>query len=139
MLVLSGMNGSLLKTSNHKSNFEKIFKLFRDVEIFDDQDDSVALEKIEQVIQTNFTGLVHCTRKAFRLIEKTNDYGLIVNIGSIAGHFIPPINFKFNVYPGTKHAVRATTEVIRRELVKRNNKKIRVAVSFSKYNSFKNK
>lgn len=62
-----------------------------------------------------------------------------MNIGSIAGHFIPPINFKFNVYPGTKHAVRATTEVIRRELVKRNNKKIRVAVSFTKYLLFKNK
>lgn len=62
-------------------------------------------------------------------MDKSNDYGMIVNIGSIAGHFIPPINFKFNVYPGTKHAVRATTEVIRRELLKRKNNKIRVAVS----------
>lgn len=82
---------------------------------------------MEQVIQTNFTGLVHCTQKAFRLMEKSGDFGIIINIGSVAGHAIPSLDFKFNVYPGTKHAVRATTEVIRLELNKKNNKKIRVA------------
>lgn len=84
---------------------------------------------MEQVIQTNLTGLIYCTRKAFHLMDKSNDYGIIINIGSIAGHTVPVLNFKFNIYPGTKHAVRATTEVIRQELVKRDNKKIRVAVS----------
>lgn len=72
------------------------------------------MEKIEQVIQTNFTGLVHCTRKAFRLIEKSDDYGIIINIGSTLGHTVPAVDFKFNVYAGTKHAVRATTEVRKR-------------------------
>jgi len=101
--------------------------VLRDVEILDDEDDAKALEKIEEVIQTNFTGLVHCTRKAFHLMEKSGDYGIIINIGSIAGHVIPGMEFKFNVYPGTKHAVRATTEVLRMELLKKKNKKIRVA------------
>lgn len=87
------------------------------------------MQRVEEVVQTNFTGLVHCTRKAFHLMEKSNDYGIIINIGSVAGHGIPSLDFKFNVYPGTKHAVRATTEVIRLELAKNNNTKIRVAVS----------
>jgi NADP+-dependent farnesol dehydrogenase len=60
-------------------------------------------------------------------MEKSEDYGIIINIGSIAGHGVPFMDFKFNVYPGTKHAVRATTEVLRQELVKKNNKKIRVS------------
>jgi short-subunit dehydrogenase len=42
------------------------------------------------------------TRKAFHLMEKSNDYGIIVNIGSVAGHKVPVIDMKFNVYSGTK-------------------------------------
>jgi short-subunit dehydrogenase len=75
---------------------------FRDVEITDNEDDITAMDKIEEVIQTNFTGLVHMTRKAFHLMEKSNDYGIIVNIGSVAGHGVPVMDMKFNVYPGTK-------------------------------------
>lgn len=68
-------------------------------------------------------------------MDKSGDYGIIINIGSITGHSVPNIpGFKLNVYPGTKYAVRATTEVIRLELLKRNNKKIRVAVSIFSLN-----
>lgn len=96
---------------------------------------------MEQVIQTNFTGLVHCTRKGFHLIQKSDDYGIIINIGSIVGHYVPNGEYKFNVYPGTKHALRATTEVMRLELVRKNNTKIRVAVRGQKLfiNRMKNK
>lgn len=69
------------------------------------------MEKIEKTIQTNFTGLIHCVRKSFRLIEKSDDYGMIINMGSIGGHTVPVIDMNFNVYVGTKHAIRATTEV----------------------------
>jgi short-subunit dehydrogenase len=75
---------------------------FRDVEITDNEDDATAMDKIEQIIKTNFTGLIHMTRKAFHLMEKSNDYGIIVNIGSVAGHGVPVMDFKFNAYPGTK-------------------------------------
>lgn len=85
--------------------------IVRDVEILDSSDDTEAMEKLEQVIQTNYTGLVHCSRKAFHLMEKTDDYGIIISIGSIASHIVPVMDFKLNVYPGTKHAIRATTEV----------------------------
>jgi len=101
--------------------------VIRDVMVFDNDDDMEAIDKIEEVIQTNLTGLVHCSRKAFRLMEKSDDYGIIINIGSITGFYIPNAGVNYNVYPGTKHAVRATTEVMRQELVKKNNKKIRVA------------
>lgn len=36
---------------------------------------------------------------------------------------------KANVYHGTKHAVTATTEILRQELIAMENDKIRVAVS----------
>lgn len=60
------------------------------------------MDKIEEVIQTNLTGLIYVTRKAFHLMDKSGDYGIIINIGSVAGHGVPIMDFKFNVYPGTK-------------------------------------
>jgi NADP-dependent 3-hydroxy acid dehydrogenase YdfG len=79
-----------------------IFSANRDVDILDDEDDSTAMDKIEEVIQTNWTGLVHVTRKAYHLMEKMDDFGIIINIGSISSHSIPSWYFKFNVYAGTK-------------------------------------
>lgn len=74
-----------------------LIHLFRNIDILDNEDDKETLEKIDEVIQTNFTGLVHVTRKGYRLIEKSDDYGIIINIGSVAGHSIPNVPFKFNV------------------------------------------
>lgn len=87
-------------------------------------------KKLDETISTNFTGLIHCTRAGFQLIKKSNDYGFIININSIAGQSVPFINgMKFNVYPATKHAVRAASEVLRQELISMNNNKIRISVS----------
>lgn len=98
----------------------------RAVEILDDDDET--FEEIEEVVQTNLMGLINCSRKAYQSMKKADDYGIIIQISSIVGHsipFIPIINF--NVYPGSKHAVRASTEVMRQELIKKKNTKIRVA------------
>ncbi|XP_070501558.1 farnesol dehydrogenase-like [Chironomus tepperi] len=141
--------------------FEKIEKKFgavhilvnnagigRKAEILDNDEQS--LININQVIDTNFRGLLMCTRKAYHLISKTNDYGLIININSVAGHLIPFVPFSMNdealnhpqartptqifpyfismnVYCSTKHAVTALTESIRQELFRAGNKKIRIA------------
>lgn len=89
-------------------------------------------EDFDEVIKTNFNGLVHVTRYAFALMKKSDDYGIIVNINSIAGHITPfPKDGKSaaNVYHGTKHAVTATTEILRQELVCMNNKKVKISVS----------
>lgn len=93
---------------------------FRKLEILDNKDDLEAIGEIEETIQTNLTGLIHCTRKGFRLIEKSGDYGMIINTGSSTGHVVPNVP-DLNVYPGTKYAVRATTEVKRISFLKVSN------------------
>lgn len=101
----------------------------RNIRIFSDEDVS---EEIEDVIKTNFSGLVHVTREAYRLMKKSNDYGYICNINSNLGHRIPyPFvkGFSHNVYQGSKFAVTATSEVMRHELISEGNDKIRVTVS----------
>lgn len=76
--------------------------IIRNIKILTEDDVS---DKINEVINTNFTGLVHVTREAYRLLKKSNDYGMIININSNAGHKIPfPMNpaYSHNVYHGTK-------------------------------------
>lgn len=85
-----------------------------------------ATEAIDRTINTNFTGLIHCTREAARLMKKSNDFGLVVNIGSIVGHVVPFPN-PFSMYPATKYAVRAFSEILRQELIVGDNDKIRVS------------
>lgn len=89
-------------------------------------------EKLTSIINTNFTGLVNITRNAFRLMSKSDDYGMIVNINSVAGHSVPfhKEGQTSNVYNGTKYAVTATTEILRQELVHLKKDKIRISVSF---------
>lgn len=99
----------------------------KNANILDDGEE--AFRKMNEVIDTNIRGLTQCTREAFRLMKKSDDFGLIVNINSIAGHSVPFMDFSANVYAPTKFAVTAITEVIRQELVVAGNKKVRVAVS----------
>lgn len=91
---------------------------------------------MNKVIETNFRGVLHCTRKAFKLMTKSNDYGLIININSIAGHLVPFVSFSMNVYSPTKFAVTSLTETIRQELFRANNRKIRVTVKFKEIFNF---
>lgn len=93
--------------------------------ILDEGDD--ATEKLHAVINTNFTGLVHCTREAFRLIKKSDDYGMIININSVLGHTIPFSEARMNLYSPTKFAITAVSEVLRQELIAQKSDKIRVS------------
>jgi NADP+-dependent farnesol dehydrogenase len=95
--------------------------------IFGDDDDKTD-EIITSTINTNFVGLVRVARKGFKLMKKSDDFGIIINIGSIAGHNAS-LDFLVNVYPGTKFAVRAVTESMRQELNKLKDTKVRVCVS----------
>lgn len=83
-------------------------------------------ERLNEVINVNFTGLVHSTREAFKLMSVDDDYGIVINVGSIMDALVPFPN-PSSIYPATKHAVRALSEIIRQELIVRNNDKIRVA------------
>lgn len=99
--------------------------ILRNVGVLDHQK---AMSELALVIDINFTAVVRCSRLAFKSIEARDSYGYIININSIHGHSIAQFdnNVQLGVYPGTKYAITATTEVIRRELVNRKNKKIRV-------------
>ncbi|CRL02304.1 CLUMA_CG015206, isoform A [Clunio marinus] len=87
---------------------------------------NVGTENINKVIDTNFTGAVHCAREGIRLIKKSNDYGVVININSVLGHSIPFGEFSHSVYPATKYALKAISETLRQELIVQNNMKIRV-------------
>ena len=71
-------------------------------------------EHFDKVINTNFNGLVHMCRHVYHLMIKSDDYGMIINMNSIAGHIVPYSieESVANVYHGSKHAVTATTEVM---------------------------
>ena len=98
-------------------------------ELFGDDDDKTD-EIITSTVNINFLGLVRVARKSYKLMKKSEDYGIIINIGSVLGHNAAA-DYPLNVYPGTKFAVRAVTESMRQELNKLKDSKVRVCVSFS--------
>lgn len=98
--------------------------LLHKVSVLDSSDD--ATDNINSVINTNFTGAVHCAREAIRLMRKSNDYSMIVNMNSIAGHSVYSNLHISNVYSPTKHALTAFSEILQ-ELVASGSEKIRVS------------
>lgn len=88
--------------------------------ILSKDDKSENMDQLRQCVNTNFLGVVYCTQEAFKQLNKSNDQGYIVNINSIAGQsfpfFGPGVPPPLNVYIGTKHAMTATSEVLRQEL-----------------------
>ena len=94
--------------------------ILHNLSILDPSDE--ATEKINSVISTNFTGAVHCARKAIALMKNSNDYGLVINVNSIAGHSVySGLNIS-NVYSPTKFALTAFTEILRQVLIMSNSK-----------------
>lgn len=76
-------------------------------------------EAVRINIDTNFTGVVFCTRQTLLSLEKRSADGHIININSVWGHEvpknteIPPVH---NVYHATKFAISALSETLRQEL-----------------------
>jgi len=90
-------------------------------------DPNLPHEDIAASVNTNITGLVVCTREAYRLMLKHDDYGYIINMNSVRGHISPLVFMNFtNVYSATKFAVTNHTETIRLDLANEGNKRIRV-------------
>ncbi|KAL5292274.1 DHRS11.2 family protein [Megaselia abdita] len=73
-------------------------------------------EDIEDTIRTNVLGVVFCTREAFQIMKKKNIAGHVININSVCGHRIPDMfDIPSNIYPATKYAVTAMTDIYRQE------------------------
>lgn len=92
-------------------------------------------QDLRDTINTNILAVVLCTREAFWSMKKRNVNGHIIHINSQAGHKIPffvGLYPSFNIYPSTKYAVTAMTEVMRQELQVFDTK-IKVTVSILQY------
>ncbi|CAH1113147.1 unnamed protein product [Psylliodes chrysocephalus] len=86
----------------------------------------------KNVLDTNILGLCIGTREAVRDMVKNNVNGHVIHMNSVGGHRVPYFTFS-NVYPGTKHAVTALAETLRKEF-SANKLDIKITVS----NFFKN-
>lgn len=88
-------------------------------------------EKIKSIIDTNVMGVFYCTREAFQSMKKRNVDGHVITINSVVGHSVPYfVNTPFrslNIYPATKYAVTAMTELYRQEF-QREKTKIKITV-----------
>lgn len=79
-------------------------------------DDAVMLQ---QTLDTNVMGTVLCTRQAYQSMKKRGVAGHVFIVNSVAGHTVPffPDFTSFNMYPASKYALTAITEVLRQEFI----------------------
>lgn len=85
------------------------------------------LDRLRKIMDTNFISVVSCTKKAFKSMSDRDVAGYIINISSVAGHYVPNFPGLMNVYPSSKHAVAALVQVMRHELNYMKKNKIRVS------------
>lgn len=92
---------------------------------------------LRAVVNTNILAVTWCTREAFQSLHrrKVTD-GHIVIVNSIAGHRVPNLpGLSLNIYPCTKHAITAMTEVLRQEFLNKGTQtKVTVGFIFEQSN-----
>jgi len=98
----------------------------RSANVLDESAES--FKKMNEILDTNVRGLTHCSREAYRLMKKSDDYGMIININSVVGHQLPFTGFSMSMYGASKYAVTALSETMRQEMILQENSKIRVSV-----------
>ena len=72
----------------------------------------IPVREYKSVFDVNLFGLIEMTQAALPLLRKTK--GRIVNIGSVSGRISAPF---MSPYTGSKFAVRAVTDSLRREMM----------------------
>ena len=72
--------------------------------------DELPVEKWQEIVDTNLTGVFLCARAAFRLMKRQNPQGgRIINNGSISANAPRPLTAP---YTATKHAVTGLTKTL---------------------------
>ncbi len=66
-----------------------------------------------QMLEVNVLALAICTREAVRDMRARGDEGHVIHVSSMSAHRVPEGS---GMYSATKHAVKALTEALRREL-----------------------
>lgn len=84
---------------------------------------NIKMEDIKGMIDTNVLALINITQAVLPIFRAKNS-GDIVNLGSIAGREAYPTGA---IYCASKHAVRAFTQSLRKELVNTNIRVIEIA------------
>jgi 17beta-estradiol 17-dehydrogenase / 3beta-hydroxysteroid 3-dehydrogenase len=74
---------------------------------------SGSTEEWREMLEVNILALCVCTREAVSDMRRRGDDGQVIHISSMSAHRVPDGS---GVYSGTKHAVKALTEALRREL-----------------------
>ena len=87
---------------------------------------------LKRVMDVNLMAAIYCTKEAYKLMRNAmtqQEECHIINVSSLLGHSIMPHipDCGFNLYPVAKHALRATNEVLRREMAA--DKLLRLSVS----------
>lgn len=86
-------------------------------------------QELLRVLETNILAAVYCTREAFRSMKANSIDGHVFLMNSLYGHKVPVIpNNPLNLYPPTKFAITALTEMYRQEFLDQKTK-IKVTVS----------
>ncbi|XP_045503124.1 farnesol dehydrogenase-like [Colias croceus] len=83
--------------------------------ITDVGDSPMSNDEVISILDVNVKGMMLCTRHAVASMKKQNFNGHIININSLAGHYIP-FSPDMNVYSASKHAVTAFTKALLNEL-----------------------
>lgn len=90
-------------------------------------------QELADIVNTNLLGMVFCTKKAYKSMVKHDVEGYIVNVGSVFGHNLHDMFGSLEVYglyAPTKFAIRVLGDVIRMEINRQKNAKVRVTVGY---------
>lgn len=88
-------------------------------------------ELLKQTLDTNVMGTVLCTREAYQSMKSRGVAGHVFIVNSVVGHSVPfmPNFTSFNMYPASKYALTAITEILRQEFIS-DKSKVKVTVIY---------